>query len=518
MFIKKDDAVDYKGLVNTLTKSAQKGIHIQVNLDEANSLLKKLEKLENVWDEVAPGVNINSPKQVQRFLEGQVRSNKRLSWHFYNNKHNINLDWCYYKGMKEAALIKNMRFLKQKIQDYLNWGDKFDPTSDASKGAAIHPTVSVGVTGRVNYANPALGNKSSEVLRKMVFARTNEIVCSVDIVNQEALLFVYLFGTAECKEMLCPQDYETPNDFYGNLLKQVYGKGDPKDEFAGLGLVAMQADNSTLDINKAWREEREEVKSNWISLMYGAMPQNLKSLYNDAKPLWEFFKRHIHIDTITNEVYEELQLSGGRVYTYFGREVDPWAKDAEKDAKSSGVTLKSRVGRSIKEKNFLKKLMTEDELDKFKKLKTKDTKEQFFTDMAQRVNSGEFGDGNAYRLSTLAQLQRGDYAVKLRRKDVFKIINYKVQGTAVDILSILVSSIEKRREISTYFTLHDEIFVSASAVWEKELERKAGNRQAELASTGQLEKKLAEIVNHTVEGVGLFQVKVSKVNYESPGH
>jgi hypothetical protein len=457
-------------LMETLKVSASEGIYLELPEGKIKSLEGLQGRLEKQWKEIAPNCKITSPTQVKQFLYEKVKNHEDLSWHYKNRKWVIGLEWCYSKKMKEATLIKNTRYIKKRVSEYNSWGD----TLVEGVKTIARPTVNIDNDGWVSYSNPPLSSKSSKILYELVRPRDGKLLYEVDIIDQESVTFMYLYASDEAKDLVCPRRQGNSQGFYENLLKAVYDKGTPQAGFAGLGLSAMLQDNKGLDINKAFKAELEELKSNWLCLMNGA----------------KFFKKHIDLEAITEAIKKELSLSGGGVVTYLGRVIGLTGKED----KEVGMP-KATVGQSLKEKNFLKKVMTGGELEDLKAFKLKKDKEKFYKSIARRVYKNEFGTEKAQALETLVKSEKVRYKSNPKMRDIFKLMRDRNIGTALDIQATMVRELNKHKGISIYFIRYDKIFL---------------NVNPELGT-----EDIADLARGSIEGLGLgiLEVRVQEIKY-----
>jgi hypothetical protein len=402
-----------------------KGINIKVSQERLLSLKEKALKIEDSLD--APD-GLNSPKKVKKYLEESVRS--KYEWHYNNCRASIGLDWCYKRGVPQATLIKNLRNLTQSIKE-LEW-------EGVERGSVttVYPKVTISKVGRVSYSNPPLNSKSFKTLFEVLQPREGKVY-ALDILNLVERVYIYLYGTSECKQDLGVSDGDT-SGFYEKLMEVVYHKSPPQKGIAMLGMSVWGGDIP--DITKMYKAEIVELRYNWLALMNGALLRNLKSVYNNAKNLYDYFKGNISVGTMSADI------KVGELRTYYGREI--W-----EDYKVS-----------LEKSNFLKGLMTEEELDIHNSRKGKE-KERLYASLSKKVYNLEWGNKCVEELEKIIR-EQGAGIKKPTIKDISKAMLNRAVGTATDIQAQLIDKMQGGGGIDVYFLLYDVIFLNVIEVSE----------------------------------------------------
>lgn len=241
--------------------------------------------------------NPNSPKQVIEVFKSLARSSapeiETVCCDADTGKWSTkaeNLEDLVRLGVPIAGTLMNYRTLSNMRSTITS----FESCKD--RNGLVHPTISYGKTGRINYSTPALMNVNKKILWHMIEARDADCTLfSIDIKNQEPWILINSLGIEELVNVLNPE-----KGLYDSIFRQWYSR-----DF----------------INEV---ERAEFKQSWNALTYGGTKHGIESrckiLETDI-----LYYNFTHIEELAN--YKKLCYANGyknkRVCkTFFGRELE----------------------------------------------------------------------------------------------------------------------------------------------------------------------------------------------------
>lgn len=172
-----------KNLEKAVYGMEQRGIMIDVPRLQATraAVLKELDELREVWDNLTGGVNPQSPKQVREFL----KSKGIKFWHKNDGSESTDQRYLTLMALRDPVAAKyinpllRLRYLNKMQSTYLQ---AFVPSSDGLLRTSIRITGAH--TGRFSFASPNLGNipknKDEFGLRKLFVARPGYLIMSSD--------------------------------------------------------------------------------------------------------------------------------------------------------------------------------------------------------------------------------------------------------------------------------------------------------------------------------------------------
>ena len=387
------DTPNLVGLHQTIEESVEEGIRIADTTELKKLVQDQRDKYRKELQDVYGILNPNSSKQVieafKQLALGEVPCIFDICYDEAKDKWTTNAEKLAELKMLEipiAFTLSNYRVLNN-ILSTLN---TLDDLKD--KNGFVHPVVSYGKTGRINYSNPALMNINKKVLWSCIVPRDDDsTLYSIDIKNQEPWILINMLGIESLSQVIGSKG------LYESMFKEWFGH--MPDEI-----------------------ERKEFKTSWNALTYGA-----------SKKL--IVERCKHID-------------GGIIYNNF--------------------------------KNI-------PELDAYKK----------------ECTAKGYGNKRACETIFGTQLEcDGNRGMALARQQM----DYRIQGTGVDILSFLNDNLSDRAAelgydemIHPYFFRHDELIVSIS------------NALIDTIGEDAVEAFLKDTFEHQIDNWVPFQVEISKV-------
>lgn len=158
----------------------------------------------------------------------------------------------------------------------------------------IHPSVSLGVTNRINYSDPALMNIPKELLWSIIGPRKHgNMLISVDIKNQEPWVMINMLGIERLKMLL---------DMHGGLYEKIY-----KDIFG----------------KEPERIERNELKVVWNAMTYGMSKFGVKNTckHIDGEEVYKYFNSFKEFKQYKSKCKSLASKGVTLAKTYFGTEL-----------------------------------------------------------------------------------------------------------------------------------------------------------------------------------------------------
>lgn len=158
----------------------------------------------------------------------------------------------------------------------------------------IHPTVSLGITNRINYSGPALMNIPKDLLWNVIGPRTpGNMLVSIDIKNQEPWIMINMLGIEKLKAML-----DNKGKLYETVFEDIFG-------------------------TQPTPIERKEFKTLWNALTYGMSIKGaeMSCTHIDGKKVYKYFNSFPEYKAYKSRcnalAKKQVQLSK----TYFDTEV-----------------------------------------------------------------------------------------------------------------------------------------------------------------------------------------------------
>lgn len=243
LYISTESTPNIIGLSETVQDCVNKGIKLNDTTVLENQIRTEYDKALRTLRNVYGIDNPNSSKQViDAFRELASTTTPEIANVCYDEKKDKwstkadNLTELIMLNIPIAITLANYRTLNNvlsTIQSFRLLKDRND---------CVHPLVSYGRTGRINYKEPALMNINKKVLWNIVTARDEDCVLySIDIKNQEPWILINMLDIEGLKDSLNPE-----KGLYESIYKLWYGK-DFDDKV-----------------------ERSEFKRSWNALTYGA--------------------------------------------------------------------------------------------------------------------------------------------------------------------------------------------------------------------------------------------------------
>lgn len=210
----KVDKPDLDYMRSRLEKMMQDGITV-------GNVLGKYRYYKNKQEEIAEVIlnsygieNVNSPKQVTRYLQ--------------NLEDDIVYEVCYIDGKwtsnKEAmGILSDMGYgFATSIMEFRKvkrYAEACKSLIDAmGDDKRVRPTVSFGKTNRVNYSSPALMNIPKELLWELIKpSEDGNILFTADIKNQEPSILINMLGVEDFKGALTD-----PRGLYETLFNKPF--------------------------------------------------------------------------------------------------------------------------------------------------------------------------------------------------------------------------------------------------------------------------------------------------------
>lgn len=387
------DTPNLFGLHQTIEDSVKEGIRIADTTELKRLVGEQRDKCKAELQNVYGIANPNSHKQViaafSELAMNELPCIFDICYDTEKDKWSTNAEKLAELKMMDVPIaftLSNYRALNN-IMSTLN---SLDDLKDAD--GCVHPLVSYGKTGRINYSNPALMNINKKVLWGCIVPRDDDsTLYSIDIKNQEPWILINMLGIESLVHAL------DGKGLYESMFSQWFGYL-PDDV------------------------ERKEFKTSWNALTYGASKRLI-------------VERCKHID-------------GGIVYSNFKNipELDAYRKECTSKGYGCKRSCETVFGTQLE------------------------------------------CDGN--RGMALARQQ----------------MDYRIQGTGVDILSFLNDNLEDKaleygydQMVHPYFFRHDELIVSIS------------NALIDTIGEDAVEAFLKDTFEHRIDDWVPFQVEISKI-------
>lgn len=239
-------------LRRTVEELAEIGIKIADTRQLEAQLTEKMDEYKKELGDLYGIVNPNSSKQVIAALQELAQI-----------EHPCILDICYDdmtgKWTSNAEALDSLKtlgvpiaFTLSKYRELNNIIGTLRSLRNLSDSQGlVHPVVSYGRTGRINYSEPALMNINKKVLWDVVAPRSaGWELWSIDIKNEEPWILINMLGIGSLMEIL-----EQKKSLYDCVFEYWYGHAPSK-------------------------EERAEFKTAWNALTYGASKKSIVSRCN----------------------------------------------------------------------------------------------------------------------------------------------------------------------------------------------------------------------------------------------
>lgn len=243
------DEPDLMELQSTVEDCCAKGIKIADTTELVTSVRKEYDKylkeLRNVY-------GINNPNSSQQVLAVFQQLAERELPEIY--------DICYNPSTRKWSSSKeNLEELKQlnvpiafslsryrTLSNILSSIDTLNSFKD--KNNLVHPVVSYGRTGRINYSEPALMNINKKILWNVIAPRDDDsTLYSIDIKQQEPWILVNMLSIESLIHALDPK-----KGLYESIFKLWFGR---------------ECESKI---------ERDEFKTAWNALTYGSSKRGLQ--------------------------------------------------------------------------------------------------------------------------------------------------------------------------------------------------------------------------------------------------
>lgn len=258
-------------------------------------------EIQQQLDEITTDINcltgINnprSPKQVKEYFESLTDADTIKFCR--DDKDNIITDKASLisladLGRQDAILIlkhrklaSKLNVLKQLVSDKLN---------------IIRPNVSLLLSNRINYTEPALMNIHKEVLWYVIkpFDEEKNNLWSVDIKNQEPHIMAYFLNIPQIKSILADNNSK---GLYESLFEIIY----PDEEFT--------------------QTKRNEFKTAWNALSYGCGSNTVRNTLKqlDYKKVVNYFKSLSGMKLHKARCKKIANSGRNTITTYFGTELE----------------------------------------------------------------------------------------------------------------------------------------------------------------------------------------------------
>lgn len=310
IILNKNDIVPRDYLVSTLKHSMKAGIAVTIPYEDMHAAEKRrLDALKILQDEFGI-VNPNSNPQLSDFA---MRSNDPI------------IQSCCFDSRK-----KKYSFSAENIAKLLEYDNRFGVILNRYKDATsliktikqiedavdmqgfIHPAVSLQLTNRISYTNPALMNIDKRLLWKIVQPReAGWELWSVDVKNQEPWIFSHLIEDETLKTIVADA-YVRKESFYKVVFEHIYGH--PVDS----------------------EYEYSEFKMGWNMLTYGGTKQGLVARCKaiDGAKLYDFYSKLPGYKKYSAACYSKAAKRITKDTTYFGSTVESTATTTSQLARS----------------------------------------------------------------------------------------------------------------------------------------------------------------------------------------
>ena len=376
----------------------------------------------------------------------------------------------------------------------------------ADANGLVHPEVTLAKTHRINYSNPGIMTIPKDLLWHMLAPITDgNLLYSVDIKNQEPSILINMVGADELKYAL-----ESKEGLYETMFKQCFKP-----------CVTANVLIDTLPDDRVYsNEELREIGTVSPAMYSSVKPQSSEVYYGD--------KKVVRIETIcmgsTKGVYPELpdtvdiELEDGSIVSV---EVE-WQSADKFFKKSNDYSLNGELkGIDIKLSKAERKefktayiaftygasAMTLEESCKsidgkkvYKYLNGIEAIKNYKSSVDAHVRAGKKVICTVFGTPMYA----GDVVNNSQLKRT--LLNLPIQGTAADILSLLIKRFYSytsehglEDKLSIYCTRHDELIIEVDKDWH--------------ASCGDenVEAVLRDMLEHQINNWTPFKVEVNKV-------
>lgn len=285
-----------KLLYETAVGCMERGIRV-ADMEEVRKLVYlSFESAERKIQEKYGILNPGSPVQVIKYLKSLMTDDD--VYEVIEQACVQNGNWTSDKYAMIQLMLNGMSFgedilIFRKVKSYKQAIDSL--LKYANEERIVHPDVTLGVTNRVNYSEPALMNIPKKLLWHLIEPmNTGNVLVSVDIKNQEPWIMVNMLGIERYKKALA----EEKNGMYELVFEDIFGRQPNKIE-------------------------RNEIKIAWNALTYGAtkfgLPKICKNI--DAEKVYNHFNS---IPEYKNYKAECRKLAADGVkasYTLFGTKI-----------------------------------------------------------------------------------------------------------------------------------------------------------------------------------------------------
>jgi DNA polymerase I-like protein with 3'-5' exonuclease and polymerase domains len=453
--------------------------------------------------------NPNSPKQITEYLREKAESAELGS---KNDILNVCYDEVTGKWTSNAEAMTTLADMGYEFaKDLLDYRhiQKFASIIDSvleykDSNGLIHPKVGLAKTNRINYSNPGLMQIPKQLLWNMIVPYTDgNVIYSVDIKNQEPNLLINMTNSEELKYAL-----EAEEGLYETMYKQCFV---PKAH-ANI-LVDALPENRVYSI-------QELKKIGTIS------PASYLASKPDNEDYYIKGKKIIAIETIcagtTKGVTVDLpgkvsvELEDGsieQVNVNWETVTKTKAYDYVVDGTLEGVDINvTKVGRNEFKRSWLAisygvsiigvrnicKNIDGDAVYKY--ITNIKTIKEYRNSIDKLAKRGVNTIGTIFGTVIHADVDDLDDYKKLKRV----LLNIPIQGSAADILSLLIKRFYDYREehdlidkMDLYYTRHDELIIEVNGEW---LE-KVGNEEVERILRDMLEHRIDDWVPFKIEVV-----------------
>lgn len=246
--ISTEDCPNLKGLRETIEECVELGIKVadtrEMERVIRNEYNKYLSELRDMYDIDNP----NSSKQViAAFKELASTTTPEIADVCQDEKTGKwstkaeNLDLLKSMGVPVAFTLARYRTLSNILSSINTMNNLKD------SNGLVHPDISYGKTGRINYIEPALMNINKKVLWHMIAPRDDDsVLYSIDIKNQEPWILINMLDIESLRSMLDPE-----RGLYESIFRAWFNR-------------------------ECTPEERAEFKMCWNALTYGSSKKNLE--------------------------------------------------------------------------------------------------------------------------------------------------------------------------------------------------------------------------------------------------
>ena len=502
----KVDKPDIQYMHEKAVKMMRDGIVLNDVEEMYNKFLGIQQELrENIQNEYGI-VNPNSPQQICRYMENldslEVYEIAYIDGRWSSNRDVMEeLVELGYKFAEDILAYRKAKKYAESINSMLK--------AVNNRTGAVHPTVSLGKTNRINYSNPALMNIPKKLLWYVVAPRREgNYLYSVDIKNQEPSMLINLLQIEELKEALV-----SPLGLYETLFTKVFSQRTKltvyvtQDEESRVVPATEMSESVTIP-----PVYYTPIKPSVSSVYYNNEKVKLIEVCNTITRLGEqpLLPEKVSVETVKGNVYEVDVV---------------WDEIKDRQLKSTGIVeiegeltgLEIRcVGVIRNEFKMAWNAMTYGAssfgVKKMCKHIDGDVVYKYFSKIQAfreyKSNCRKLADKGIQEINTFFGTKL--YAGEPNRNRLQRVLmDLPIQGTGADILALLLKHFDEEVEsrkltglLDIYYPRHDELIIEVNGNW------------ANTVGDDKVKETLRDILEHKIDDWVPFKVDISRVDVE----